>query len=178
MESTGTPRELIASFTSRFSGDPPWQKAETHARGVGWVLQWASVVGVFFVASCFLVEFAYCLSAERTLARAARAGAVEATLPQATYRSVADIVRRHFAGNAELAAQSRIAVLHNGAPETGLFQPLGGDRMAVTITVPVCAVLPRWLGLLRLPRGNSHIKAHAGREVSGRSLRRTRIREF
>ena len=50
-------------------------------RGVGWVLAWAGALAVLAIAAGVLTEFAYVLAAERTLTVAARAGAMEATLP-------------------------------------------------------------------------------------------------
>src|SRR5437764_1142099 len=57
-------------------------------RGVGWVLAWAGALAVLATGAGVLTEFAYVLAAERTLSVAARAGAMEATLPRATYQSV------------------------------------------------------------------------------------------
>src|SRR5690242_2578311 len=57
-------------------------------RGVCWVLVWAGGIAVLTFAATVVVEFAYVFAAERALSIAAKAGAIEATLPRATYQSV------------------------------------------------------------------------------------------
>src|SRR3954465_13357830 len=63
-------------------------------RGVCWVLAWIGALAVIAVAAGALTEFSYMLAAEHALLVAARAGAMEATLPRATYQSVTAAVDR------------------------------------------------------------------------------------
>jgi hypothetical protein len=139
-------------------------------RGVGWVLRWTAAVAVLWVAGCVLAEFAYCLAAEHTLIRAARAGALEATLPRASFRSVGDTVERRLVRRASWTEQLTLSVHRNGAAVGGAIQAAGGDRMAVTLAVPVRAVVPQWLSSISLRTGESQIEARAERTVPGRLL--------
>src|SRR4051812_7046983 len=74
-------------------------------RGIRWVLAWAGALAVITIAFGILTEFAYVLAAERTLSVAARAGAMEATLPRATYQSVMMTVDRRLTQYPLLAKQ-------------------------------------------------------------------------
>ncbi|HEX2476204.1 MAG TPA: hypothetical protein VHK01_15745 [Lacipirellulaceae bacterium] len=139
-------------------------------RGVAWVLRWAVAIVVLCFTGCVLAEFAYSLAAELTLARAARAGALEATLPQATYRSVGETVRRRLAERASWAGQLKLAVQRNGAAVGGAMRAAGGDQMTVTLAVPLRTVLPRWLCAFSF-RTASQIEVRAVRNVPGEELR-------
>ena len=75
--------DLFAHF------DRPAKVVEAHTvptRGIRWVLIWAAALGVLFVAASVLIEFIYCLTAEHTLVRAARAGAQIGALCEAIHR--------------------------------------------------------------------------------------------
>ncbi len=137
-------------------------------RGVGWVLGWAAAVAVLCFAGCSLAEFAYSLAAEHTLTRAARAGALEATLPRATLRSVGDAVKRRLAERSSWAKQLTLSVHRNGAAVSGAIQAAGGDQMTVTLVVPVRAALPLWLSELSVWTSQSQIEVRAERNVPGR----------
>jgi hypothetical protein len=139
-------------------------------RGVGWVLRWAAAFGVLWFAGCVLTEFACCLAAERTLGRAARAGALEATLPRANYQSVVDTVTRRLANRVALSEKLALVVHRNGAAVGGALRTVGGDRIAVTLTVPARAVAPNWLSVLSLRTGESQIEVRAERQVPGRVI--------
>ncbi len=105
-------------------GSQPPSVAQT--RGVGWVLQWAAVAAVLGFAASVLVEFAYLVSAEHALNVAARAGAVEATLPRATVQSITAVVERRLAGYPELSGQLQLNLVQNGMPVGERFR--GGRR--------------------------------------------------
>jgi hypothetical protein len=139
-------------------------------RGVGWVLRWAAALGGLWFAGCVLTEFCYCLTAEYMLARAARAGALEASLPRATYGSVADAVRRRLPSGTSLLDQLRVGVMQNGTSVGGAFRATGGDQITVAVTVPVRTILPGWLTALGLPWAESQIEVCAQRQVPGRFL--------
>src|SRR5262245_2189949 len=66
--------------------------------GIGWVLKWTVAMAVLLYATTVLTEFGYSLAAEQLLAHAARAGALEATLPRATVHTVEQSIRRQLAG--------------------------------------------------------------------------------
>jgi hypothetical protein len=139
-------------------------------RGIGWVLRWAAALAVLWFAGCVLAEFFYTLAAEHKLARAARAGALEATLPRASFRSVGETVERLLARRASSTGQLTLAVHRNDTAVSGAIQALGGDQMMVTLAVPVRAVLPRWLSAFRLGSSESRIEVRAERAVPGRML--------
>jgi hypothetical protein len=141
-----------------------------HMRGIGWVLRWAAAVAVLCFTGGLLAEFAYSLAAELTLARAARAGALEASLPRATLQSVYDTVERRLAERTSLAQHLTLAVQRNGAAVSGAVKTAGGDQMSVTLAVPVHAVLPRWLCPFSLRTSTSQIEVRAVRNVPGKEL--------
>ena len=140
-------------------------------RGVGWVLQWFAAMVTLFFAAGLLAQFCYCLAAELTLARAARAGALEATLPRATYRSVSQSVERRLAGYPQqLSSRLRFCLQQNGAPIRGIIQAREGDRLAVTLAVPTHDAMPRWLRTAFFWRADSLIEVRAERQKPGRQL--------
>jgi len=115
-----------------FRGDDP-AVASPRVRGVGWVLQQAALVVVLAIATVALTAFAYELAAERALARAAAAGLREAALPRATNESVEAAVRRRLIGGPSLDRATQVKLARNG------------ERLAISLSVPTAAVLPRWL---------------------------------
>jgi hypothetical protein len=123
---------------------------------------------MLFVAGCVLTQLAYCLAAERTLARAARAGALEATLPRATHESIVRSVERRLAGYSFPPGLLRISVQQNGVPIRGRFQPGDGDRLAVALAVPGNAVMPHWLRRASFWDAASPIVASAERHMPGK----------
>ncbi len=139
-------------------------------RGVGWVVRWACVVGVLVWSASLLAEFGYALVAEQSLARAAQAGAVEATLPRATSHSIERVVGGRLEAAAIPRASTRIVLARNGSPVGGAFRPQPGDRVAVALSVPSAAVLPGWLQAMPWT-GGGPITARAERELPSRSLR-------
>jgi hypothetical protein len=165
MAATNASLELLAHF------DGP-VKRETALpappRGVGWVLQWTAASATLVFASVMLAQFAYCLAAERTLARAARAGALEATLPRATYQSVAEAVERRLAD--KLPSRWRFRLHQNGVPVRGLIRADENGPSVVMLEVTTREILPRWLRTVTFWLGNSQISVQAERQMPGRRL--------
>ncbi len=92
------PNEQAVVLTHHFAPpEPPNESFEARRfetpvatqRGVQWVLQWAAALAVLAFAGSTLIKFAYLSVAEHKLSIAARAGVLEATLPRASYQSVA-----------------------------------------------------------------------------------------
>jgi hypothetical protein len=110
------------------------------------------------------------MAAERTLARAARAGALEATLPRATRQSIEQLVERRLTCLAVTPGELRIGVEQNGAPVRGVVQAGDGDRLSVAIAVSSDAVLPHWLRGTNFWSGASQIVVRAERRMPGREL--------
>jgi hypothetical protein len=126
---------------------------------------------VLLVASGILVEFSYCVSAEHSLARAARAGAWEATLPRATRESIAESVRRRLRAYSFAPSQLQIGIEMNGAPILGHYTARDGDTFAVAVSLPASAVAPRWSSIVLFWHGESRIQARAQCRVPSRELR-------
>src|ERR1043165_2882686 len=104
-----------------FASSPPsagqaFELPRNATRGVRWVLQWAAAIVVLVMATNVLAEFACVVAAEHTLTIAARAGALEATLPRATYESVVATIKRRLAGYPRLVEQLHVCLLQNGSP--------------------------------------------------------------
>jgi hypothetical protein len=170
MDSAQASGDLLTRFDDFSNGIVLGHERSTRTRGVGWVLRWAAALAVLWLSACVLAEFAYSLGAEHTLARAAQAGALEATMPRATYRSVVETINRRIAMRDRWAAQLTISVDRNGAAVGGPIRAAGGDRMEVTIVVPARAVLPPWLSFLPFQTGESEIEVRAERDVPGRAF--------
>jgi hypothetical protein len=168
MDAAHASLELLAHF------DGPAARGttcRTPTRGVGWVLQWSAAIATLFFAVSLLTQFAYGLAAELTLARAARAGALEATLPRATYHSVAQSIARRLDNLSQPPPnRMRFSLLHNGAPVSGMIQAGEGDRLSVTVAVPMYDVLPRWLRTACFWQADAQIEARAERLKPGRQL--------
>ena len=145
-------------------------------RGIVWVLQWAAALTLLAFAAGVLIEFAYLVGAERTLARAARAGALEATLPRATFQSVTGSVERRLTQYPGLSRRLRFSLQQNGHPTRRNFQPTDGDRISLTLTADADAMLPGWLPSLHFWRTASRIEAHAERQMPGRRMIAARSR--
>jgi hypothetical protein len=139
-------------------------------RGVAWVLRWAAALAVVTYSAVVLAEFAYCLAAEHAMARAARAGAVEATLPRATRHSVTATIKRRLVSSPGLFAQMRLVVEQNGALLSGQIHPRPGDRLSVTLTAPAGAALPAWFRPLSLWTESAPLRVSAAREMPDRML--------
>jgi hypothetical protein len=159
--------ELLAHFDGPFV---PQAARTSSVRGVRWVLQWAVALAVLFVAGCTLLQFGYCLAAEQALARAARAGVLEATLPRATYQSVTESVERRLANYSLPPGRLQFSLLQNGIPIRGPFRAAGGDHLSVMLAAPTTALVPDWLHKANFWRRNLQIEAYADRHVPGNRL--------
>lgn len=170
MDSSRTSLELLAHF------EPPSEHESLRLqgvplRGVPWVVKWAAALGVLFIAACVLLQFAYYAAAERTLALAAQAGALEATLPRATQQSVVETIDRRLAGYSIPSGALRISVLQNGAPARRALRIADDDRISVTLSLEATTVLPNWLRAVAFWNGESQIEARAERQIPGRQLK-------
>jgi hypothetical protein len=131
-------------------------------------------LAVLYFSGCVLAEFMYCLAAEHALARAARAGALEATLPRATSQSVAAAANRRLSAYQHAAGNMQLVILQNGAPLRARLRPKPGDRLSVSMSIASRAVVPRWLQTLKFWGSGEQIVIAAERHVPGRVLRRAR----
>jgi hypothetical protein len=168
MDSTSASLELLAHFDSLDldeSSRPPI--------GVIDVLKWAVALSVIFFAGCVLLQLGYCMAAERVLSHAARAGALEATLPRATRESVVQSIERRLPDISYAASDLQIAIRHNDAPIQRVFRLADDDRVSVTISLPVDAALPTWLRKVGFWRDAPRVEASAERRVPGRQLAMT-----
>jgi hypothetical protein len=139
-------------------------------RGVCWVLACGCAISVLAIAAGVLTEFAYVLAAERTLSVAAHAGAMEATLPRATYQSILAAVDRRLIERPLLAKQLHLSLFQNGALVQSQIRQHEGDLFAITLSGPSSSAVPEWLRKLIFWRGDSTIQAHAERQLPGRKL--------
>jgi hypothetical protein len=140
-------------------------------RGVCWVLAWAGALAVLAIATGVLTQFAYVVADERALLIAARAGAMEATLPRATYQSVTAAVDRRLSQYPSLASQLHLSLFQNGTPVQSYFRQRDGDRFAITLSVPGDSAVPGWVRNLAFWRSNgSLLQAHAEQVIPGRKL--------
>lgn len=146
------------------------------SRGVGWVLQWAAALAVLAFTASILTEFAYLAAAEHALALAARAGALEATLPGATYQSVAASVERRLTNYPLLTSRLRLSLQQNGLAVGPQFRLTDGDRLYIALSAPTSAVVPDWLRTMMVWREASQIRVHAERQMPGRKLQPVRRR--
>lgn len=101
-------------------------------RDVTWVLRWAVVAAAIVFGILILTTFAFQLSTERALVRAAEAGLREASLPRATARSIEDVVRRRLAVTKGLDRATSVVIRAD----------------SIALTVPLSAVLPQWMAIL------------------------------
>ncbi|HEX5472899.1 MAG TPA: hypothetical protein VFW73_13490 [Lacipirellulaceae bacterium] len=139
-------------------------------RGIQWVLQWAAAFAVLAFAASTLAEFACLAAAEHKFSIAARAGALEATLPRASYQSVAMVVESHLAQYPRLARHLQLTLLQGGSLVTGHIRPGDGDRISITLFARSSALLPDWLRVITFWRSDYQIQAHAERHLPGRKL--------
>jgi hypothetical protein len=170
MDSSRTLCDPLAHFDGATNADAHDSPCGGRRRGVVWVLRWCATFAVLFFSACTLMEFAYCLAAERTLVRAARAGALEATLPRATSRTVAETIERRLTAYRGIAAQMQLVFEQNDLPLGRRFGPQPGDRLSVSLMVPVRSVLPRWLQCVNFWRDAAYIRVRAERQMPGRVL--------
>ncbi len=171
MDSGRVSYNLLAHFDPPVADEPSPPRASM--RGVRWVLTWACALAVLFIAGCVLIQFGYCMAAEQALARAARAGVLEATLPRATQQTISEAIERRLAGSSMSTDRLQITTLRNDVPVRRVFRPAADDRLTVALAVPADAVLPAWLRAVDFWRGDSPIQARAERRMPGRRLQLT-----
>ena len=140
-------------------------------RGVCWVLKWAAATATLVSSAAMLVEFGYSLMAEQTLARAARAGAVEATLPRADFLSVERTIWQRLESFDLSTSDVSLWLEQNATPVRGKLTAQEGDRFSVRLAVPTEAVLPNWVRAVTLHKSGSQIVVHAQHQIPGAGLR-------
>jgi hypothetical protein len=170
MHSSASSHDQLSVYQCPLNGDESTTTRDAYRRGISWVLRWAAAIAVLWFAGCVLVEFAYCLAAEHALTGAARAGALEATLPRANFQSVRQTVKRRLAIHAAWEERLTLSVHRNGTAIGGAIQAADGDRLAITLTVPIRAMVPQWLNAFSLRTSASQIEVRAEREVPRRML--------
>lgn len=117
-------------------------------RGIGWVLRWAAAIAVLAFTILVLVAFAYQLSAEAALRRAAAAGMREAALPRSTSDSVAAVVRQQLSGRPQLQRALQLQLAAGGVPIRGPIEMSKVSPLSLSLAVPTANALPRPLGAL------------------------------
>lgn len=171
----GVERSEPANGGSRFRTfpaaiEPTSKPAQVPTRGIHWVFLWASCVAVLVFAASVLTEFAYLVAAEHKLNLAARAGAVEATLPRANDQSIRAVVEHRLVGYPKLARQLQLGISQNGSPAIRPFRSKDGDRIAVTLSAPRSAAVPAWLRTVMFWRNDSQMQVRAESKMPGRKL--------
>jgi hypothetical protein len=136
-------------------------------RGVRWVLAWAAALAVLGWAAAILFAFAYQLAAEQSLTRAATAGLREATCERATRRTVEQTIRRRLTEHGYPDHYVSVALERNGAPVRGVVRPAAGDRLSVSLAVPIVDVLPGWLSSIPALRRDAAITVRVASQASG-----------
>jgi hypothetical protein len=144
-------------------------------RGVLWVFHRAAAITVLACTAIILVRFGYVVAGENALHQAARAAALEATLPRATYHTIWATVERRLANYPELGRQLQFSLLQNDTSVSERFRAGAGDRIVVSISAPASSVLPDWLRRLSCWQKQRPISGRAEREVPGRKLRVAKI---
>lgn len=178
MDREHTSFELLAHFDphDEVVAAPKTRAVVAHrVRDARWVIKWAAAIAILIVAGATLLEFAYLMAAERTLSFAARAGAMEATLPRATYDSVRTTIERRLAGYSQMQSQLQILLLRDGQPAGKRLAASDGTRYSIVVKTPAAAALPPWLIKLTPWRSEQPLTAHAERTVPGRQLRQSRL---
>jgi hypothetical protein len=129
-------------------------------RGVSWVLRWAAAAVVLCVSAIVLLDFAYRLAAELSLARAAAAGLRASALARPNGLAIQQSIRRELGNSLYRDAVVRLqsgspVIISNGQPKPGDF--------SVTIALPNSSALPAWLRTLSPWEGSTEIVAQARR---------------
>jgi hypothetical protein len=140
------------------------------ALGVAWVVRWAAAMATLALSAGVLAEFGFALAAEQMLARAARAGVLEATLPRATRRSVEQAVWRRLQGANLSTAALSLTLKQNGMPISGKLLSRSGDQFSITLALPTSAVRPAWIRAITPLQTESQIIVHAERSSRSRQL--------
>jgi hypothetical protein len=131
---------------------------------------WAAALTMLAFTASILTEFAYVVGARSVLDRAARAAALEAAMPRATYQTVAATVDRRLAGYPAIAAAVQLRIEINGFSARGPLQVQGGDTIGVVLSVTSTEVIPSWIERLPFRRCTSDLRATSQRTVPSRRL--------
>jgi len=174
MDATPSSDDLLRCFEIEGTLAPRVSPHVVPRRGIRWVLKWFAAIAVLCFAVSTLLEFAYVMAAEHTLARAARAGALEATLPRASLPSIREAVERRLTAYPSLAAQLRLTVENNRRPVRRAFRAREDDLLSVTLAAPTHAMIPGWLRTLRFWDSERQIQVRVDRDLPGRFLTRGR----
>jgi|SRR5688572_23514435 hypothetical protein len=174
MDATSNSVDLLTHFDRSYAGTPHVARDCVQRRGVGWVLQRTAAFAMLLFAGSVLLEFAYTMRAEHTLMRAAKAGALEATLPRASRESIAAAVQRPLIAYPALAKQLNLTIENNHRLLRGAFHPGAGDRLSVTLATSTHAVIPGWLRTLRFWASDELLEIRVEREMRGRFVRKRR----
>lgn len=178
MDCDHTSFDLLAHFDSSEDSEPHVGiavVARRHIRDARWVLKWAAALATLGVAAATLLEFGCLMAAERALYVAARAGAMEATLPRATYQSVQAAVERHLSGYSRMHGQVQLTLLRDGQTVGKQLRADDGARFSIVVQAPASTAVPAWLTKLTPWRSNQPLLARAERSVPGRQLRHSQL---
>jgi hypothetical protein len=170
MDASRTSFELLAHLDAH-SPPPGESSCAASSRGILWVLKWAAAMAVLLYTGCVLVRLGYSLSAERALLHAARAGALEATLPRATHETIMQTVERRLESCSISSTNLKVDIRRNGAPLARVFRLLDDDRITVTVAVPTEAMMPWWLRALHDWDSGALLEATADRQAPGKHVR-------
>ncbi|MFV2067754.1 MAG: hypothetical protein ACC645_12340 [Pirellulales bacterium] len=131
--------------------------------GMSWTLlrleglfQRAAYLLFLLLLSAGLFQFSMLVRAGEVLHDAARTGIRESLLPAATVESVTSATRRRLAGGPRGAFSAAILVRINGRPALPDRSIASGDRVAVTVRLPVELAAVDWLGYVGIrPAGRT-----------------------
>ena len=173
MDSADTSLGLLAHFDAPYSGERNASRVVPGYRyGVPCVLKWAAAIGMLFYAAQVMLQFGYSVSAERALTHAARAAALEATLPRATRASIMKTIERRLKASSIPTEALSITVRHNGLPFGRTYRPADDDQVSVHLSLPADTALPGWLRVIHFG-DDAMLHATAERQMPGKHLRRS-----
>lgn len=171
---TGPPDRPDDWFNPSTSSDASlFSELPVARRGIPWVLGWTAAIAVVAVSVGAMTQFAYLVAAEHSLARAARAGATEATLPRATYQSVMAAIERRLISYPNLNDQLNVTITQNGSlVHQPYIHQTSGDEFSVALSASKNAAVPAWLRRLPIWYDDGRIRVHAEQKLPGRKLPR------
>jgi len=143
-----------------------------YSHGIGWVLLWAGSLAVLAIVAAMLMRLGFIVASEHSLQVAARAAAMEATLPRATYSSVIATVERRLGDQPLLAEHLTLTMLQNGRPVIDSFRAQDGDEYSIVLSVPTSYVIPDWLERISFGQSQQAIRAEAFSRLPSRKLAR------
>ncbi len=124
-------------------------RAAVVRRGVG-LFELFVAAPVVVITAIGLVQFFSLMAASAALGQAAEAGAREAALPKATFRSVSAVVERRLGGRRFSDAIDPVLVEIDGRAVYGVVRPRSGEEIMVTVSVASHSAVPDVLGYLGL----------------------------